>query len=555
MKTLAALSLLFALASCRTVPVKPDVPPPPAAPPPKPKPLANPKPAPPPPPPPPVYQRDDLVKLRAQAADVLEKQAALYWQWWVFGSPLDLAAAYRGHEALFTPASVHVLQAAALQATGADARALDDLTDYVAGEIVATATAPDEDRIDRLENATTVTVAGEQHAWKDLEALIAGEPNAQLRAQLYAAELPLVARITPLVAAADKRRNQAITALGWKSPAAFAAELRGADLASLDRLAQATLDATKAPYLRAMNALSTEDLALPLAKMHVSDLGRLMRPAPADQAFAAAKVGPLALGVLRSLGIEVVGQKGLTLHTAALPHKNPLPVCFPVRPPDDVRVSLVPTAGPEYLRDLLHELAHAELYLHERQPRWELRVLDGAVAMEATASLVSDLVDDPAFLRASTPLTGAPLDAFLRRQVARRLLAVRHAAARVQFEVARLQGQLKDPAATYGRLTSRAYGFQLSPDDAKRWVLDRSPLAEGADELRASLLAAQLESAFVKRFGAQWWSSKEAGKLLVSFWRDGTQPTGEELARRVGAGSITPATLAATMSARLAQAK
>ncbi len=495
--------------------------------------------------------RPEIVALRTQAAAVLEEQAELYWQSWVFGRPLDLATAYCGHDSLFTPAAVRALRQAAAQSAGDDQRALTDLADYVAGEIVAKATAADAVRVDKLESTTTVTVDDEQHAWKDLAELIAGEPNAERRAHLFAAGLPLLSAIAPLVEDQTRRRDQAIRALGFRSAAAFAEELRGARLGSLLTLAQTTLDQTQALYVSTMNRLSMQDLALPLSKMRQSDLGRLMRFGGADGAFPAKAVASIARGVFTSLGTPIAGQKGLTLSSAAQAQKNPLPVCFPVDPPADVRVSLVPTGGLEYLRELLHELAHAELYLHERQPRWELRILGGDVSVEATALLFSDLADDPAFLRTAAGMKGPKLEDLVRRGNARRLLGIRRAAARVEFEVARLEDRAAHPAELYRRLMSRALGFALTADESRRWVIDRSELAGSADDLRAALAAVQLERAFEQRFGATWWRSKAAGALLQSIWSRGTQPTVDELLGFVGEKAVSPDALVSTLTERL----
>lgn len=551
MRVSPALPVVLALcAACRTAPVTPELAaaPAPAAPTAA---AAEVAPAPAPPPEPSPYARDDVALLRLQAEETLRRQAEMYWKSWVFGAEPDLGTAYEGKDALYSAASVKLLRDAAAQAKGDDARALASFALYVAGEVAARETAPLEDQIAALENAATVQVGDAEHAWRDLDEIIAAEPNAQTRAKLYASELAVMVKVAPLVLERDRRFEAAAKELGWASAGAFSAELRDVELEALGALAKRTIDETDVPYTRAMDRLAIDELALPLSKMSRSDLPRLMRLGRSDAAFPAGKLVPTAQALFRGLGFELQGQKGLTLHTASLPRKNALTVCFPVEVPTDVRVSVKPAAGAEALRDLLHELAHAEQALQVKRPEWEFRVLDGATAGEAWASLISGLVDDPAYIAEATALKGAPLATYVRNATARELLAVRHAAARVQLEVLLRTVPGIDPVETWRKVATRAFGFALTTSDAQRWVLEDSGVLAAADDLRGALLAAQVERALAAKAGARWWKSAATGELLRAAWADGTRATAIDVAASFGETEVTPAAMARTATARL----
>ena len=55
-----------------------------------------------------------------------------------------------------------------------------------------------------------------------------------------------------------------------------------------------------------------------------------------------------------------------------------------------------------------------------------------------------------------------------------------------------------------------------------------------ADYLRAWIRAAQLRSYLEREVGGDWWSSKETGDRLRALFAEGTRPSSEEIAGRIG---------------------
>ena len=55
-----------------------------------------------------------------------------------------------------------------------------------------------------------------------------------------------------------------------------------------------------------------------------------------------------------------------------------------------------------------------------------------------------------------------------------------------------------------------------------------------ADYLRAWIRSAQLRQHLVREVGEDWWRRPETGERLRALWREGTQPTSEEIAARIG---------------------
>jgi hypothetical protein len=497
------------------------------------------------------YAWADVAAWREQARETLRRQAEALWSNWVFGTDTDLAAAYRGREELFSEATARRLRAAAREASGEERRALDAFALYVAGEIVARETAPVDQQIDTLLHDAPVTVDGTTQPWRDLESLLASEPDALRRRRLAEAERPLLERLAPLVRDRRRRVDEVARRLGWSSATGFLSTLREAEPAALARLATRTLEATDEAWGRALAMLAREQLGTDTASLHPSDLPRLLRAIRSAKAFGAAALVPTASSVFKGLGFDWQRQKQLTVHVSNLSTKNPRPVCLPVVAPDDVRVSVKPSPGAEFLRETLHELGHAEVYLHARRAEWELTTLGNTTVSEASALTLAGLVDDPAFLRGLGGLDAVRLDRASRHAAARRLYGARRAAARILLEAGLLAAPAADPVELWRGLASRASGIPLTRADAARWVLEESSLLEAADDLRSDLLSAQMERSLDRMFPGGWWRKPAAGNFLASVWSRGTLPAPDEVSRIFGFGALAPDALVHTATERL----
>jgi hypothetical protein len=55
-----------------------------------------------------------------------------------------------------------------------------------------------------------------------------------------------------------------------------------------------------------------------------------------------------------------------------------------------------------------------------------------------------------------------------------------------------------------------------------------------ADYLRAWIRSAQLRAHLIEEIGDDWWRRPETGKRLQALWHEGTRPTSEEIAARIG---------------------
>jgi hypothetical protein len=70
-----------------------------------------------------------------------------------------------------------------------------------------------------------------------------------------------------------------------------------------------------------------------------------------------------------------------------------------------------------------------------------------------------------------------------------------------------------------------------------------------ADYLRAWIRSAQLRAYLEREVGDEWWASEETGKRLRALFMEGTRPSSEEIAGRIGFEPLDTAPLLAELDA------
>ena len=80
---------------------------------------------------------------------------------------------------------------------------------------------------------------------------------------------------------------------------------------------------------------------------------------------------------------------------------------------------------------------------------------------------------------------------------------------------------------------------------AENYLSDMDSGFYSADYLRAWIRSAQLRQHLVREVGEDWWRSPETGERLRELFREGTRPTSEEIAARIGYEPLDTAPLAA----------
>jgi len=83
----------------------------------------------------------------------------------------------------------------------------------------------------------------------------------------------------------------------------------------------------------------------------------------------------------------------------------------------------------------------------------------------------------------------------------------------------------------YSERLLEATGVRYRPDG---YLADMDAGFYSADYLRAWIRSAQLRTYLLRELGEDWWQSRETGDRLRALFREGTRPTSEEVAERLG---------------------
>lgn len=494
--------------------------------------------------------RAEIGAIREEAERLHRAQAELYWRSWIGAEPGELAETYVGREQLFSAETI--ARVAELQAKTDDpleSRALAALRLYLVSEHVGRETAAQAEAIAAIAGPATITIDGRhERPYRDLDTLLAREPDAARRRRILQAGLPVVRRLTPLLLEKQRRQETLLASLGEGGYAPFSAALRGVDPVALAELADRVLAETEKPYVEAMTRLARERLGMSFDKLHRADLPRLFRGAEVDDLFPRDAQLARARSLAEAMGFSL---DALTIDDGAATYKSPRPLAVPVSIPDDVRLSVKPSPGLAELARVCHEVVHALHHAHT-SPKvpWELALLGSQAVPEAWAQLFDGLFDDPRFL-AEQGVRDDRLEALVLKRAARRLFDARRAAGLVLYELA-LQGRTAaSPPETYRAILSRAYGFPLTEEDAERYALDREDFLASADHLRAALLAARLHRHLDTTVGADWWRNPRTAEVLRPFFAEGNGLDVEALLARIGADGLDPGTLLGLVQERL----
>jgi oligoendopeptidase F len=113
-------------------------------------------------------------------------------------------------------------------------------------------------------------------------------------------------------------------------------------------------------------------------------------------------------------------------------------------------------------------------------------------------------------------------------------LLFRRYTAKLQFELDFWSGFAEGDGAgpdEYHRLLTAAAGVSYRPD---AYLADMDAGFYSADYLRAWIRSAQLRTWLEREVGEDWWHNRKTGDHLRSLFAEGTQPTSEEIAARLG---------------------
>jgi hypothetical protein len=265
---------------------------------------------------------------------------------------------------------------------------------------------------------------------------------------------------------------------------------------------------------------------------HTSYLRRL---SPLADTYAKERCVPICVESLRRLGFDLESTAGIRLDLDDRPQKSPRACVIASDPPRVVHLITRAQGGLHDYQAFLHEAGHALHYAgcDPSLPYTFRRLSRDHALTEIYSYIVEAISREPAWHAQHFGLDDEQAAENAEATVFLEALLFRRYAAKLRFELD-FWGRYAEDGGTpegYSELLTDATGIRYP---AENYLSDMDSGFYSADYLRAWIRSAQLRRHLVSEVGEDWWRRPETGERLRELWREGTRPTSEEIAARIG---------------------
>jgi len=264
-------------------------------------------------------------------------------------------------------------------------------------------------------------------------------------------------------------------------------------------------------------------------------MGYVRRLSPLDTTYTKDRATEVCLETLSALGFDLAADQNIKLDLDDRPQKSPRACVIASDPPKVVHLITRAQGGLHDYQAFLHEAGHALHYagVDPNLPYTFRRISRDHALTEIYSYICEAITGEPGWhaqyfgLGDEEARTNARAATFLEALLFRRYTA------KLQFELDFWSSF--DEAAT----TSDEYAEKLTAATGVRYPND-GHLADmdggfySADYLRAWIRHAQLRAHLIDEVGENWWRSPKTGEILRALFAEGTKPSSEEIAARLG---------------------
>ena len=292
--------------------------------------------------------------------------------------------------------------------------------------------------------------------------------------------------------------------------------------------------------------LGAEREAVP-ASFHMAYVRRL---SPLEETYTRERAVEVCLETAARLGFDLADEPNVRLDLEDRPQKSPRACVIASDPPKVVHLITRAQGGLHDYQAFLHEAGHALHYAGcDPSLPYTFRKLSRDHALtEVYSYIVEAISKEPAWHQRYFDLS--PEQAKENAEATRFLEALlfRRYTAKLRFEL-EFWSRFADDGGTpdgYAERLSEATGVRYRADN---YLADMDSGFYSADYLRAWVRSAQLRMHLVREIGDDWWGSRETGDVLRALFREGTRPSSEELAARIGYDPLDTGPLVAELTA------
>src|SRR5215212_9620985 len=266
---------------------------------------------------------------------------------------------------------------------------------------------------------------------------------------------------------------------------------------------------------------------------HVAYLRRL---SPLESTYTKERAVEICMDTVKRLGFDLENEPNIKLDVEDRPQKSPRACVIPSDPPQVVHLITRAQGGLHDYQAFLHEAGHALHYAGcDPELPYTFRNISRDHALTEIYSYILEAISrQPGWHARYFDLSDEDAAQNADATVFMEALLFRRYAAKLQFEL-EFWGDFGNGSAAgpeeYHRLLTSATGISYRPD---AYLADMDAGFYSADYLRAWIRSAQLREWLVREVGEDWWRSPQTGDHLRALFAEGTRPTSEEIAGRLG---------------------
>jgi len=449
----------------------------------------------------------------------------------------EQAAIVRRYADLFTREQLSALQDAEDESDGDRREQLFRLRKTCEGGLIANELTEAEDDLENRLLATRVTFEGEEIPLRTAQAKLAVLPSyadrdalglihAEASESFNPDRLELLRRGDALAGElsgidATIERNEDEKGISLRD---LSAALERASVALTDRyeeLREKWLD----------RLLGSQRDAVP-SSAHSAYVRRL---SPLEATYSKERATAVCLETLQALGFDLAAQPNIRLDLDDRPQKSPRACVIASDPPKIVHLITRAQGGLHDYQAFLHEAGHALHYggCDPELPYTFRRIARDHALTEIYSYIVEAISQEPGWHRRYFELSAAEATENAEATVFLEAFLFRRYEAKLRFELdfwARFARDGGTPDGYADRLTA-ATGYRYRREGH---LADMDESFYSADYLRAWIRSAQLRSHLLSEIGDDWWRDPATGDILRDLFLEGTKPTSEEVAGRLG---------------------
>jgi hypothetical protein len=465
----------------------------------------------------------------------------------------EQAAIVGRYEDLFSRTQLDVLRQAEDASSGDDRERLYRLRKTCEAGLISAELAEQQDALENAVLASRVTFKGEELPLRGAQARLAVLDSYADRDELGELAIAASSQLNEdqralLVAAEDLERE--IT--GEPDPIARTEEEKAISLRDLERALVAASQETNAAY-RVLSDRWFERLLGPelVRQPSSSHLAYVRRLSPLESTYTKDGAVPTCLATISALGFDLTSIPNIRLDLEDRPQKNPRACVIASDPPEVVHLITRAQGGLSDYQAFMHEAGHALHYacVDPRLPYTFRRVARDHALTEIYSYIFEAITREPGWHAQHFSLTDEQAAENAQATLFLELLLFRRYTAKLGYELGFWESfgaeQGSWPRDYASRLTE-ATGFRY---DERNYLSDMDAGFYSADYLRAWIRSAQLQTHLRRVVGDDWWRSEATGEILRMLFDEGTKPTSEEIAARLGFDPLDTGPLVAELAA------